>query len=56
MAIVVECKDGVQLEVVARRHNAKRPKFTHQIELPEATGKRLAKALEAAYVASKGRK
>ena len=47
-----EQSDGVQLEVVARRHEASDPDRTHAVELPPAVRAALGKALHKAYEAA----
>jgi len=46
--LVIELKDGVQLEVVARVHGG--PRFTHFVKLSLKCEKALDKAIRGAYV------
>jgi len=41
MKIVCECKDGIQVEVIVRKHNEPNPKFTHEVDLPVADAKKI---------------
>ena len=49
MAVVVECADGVQLELMARKHRPGAPGQTNLIELDANKAQALVKAIAAAY-------
>ena len=53
MNVVINCKDGVQLEVIARQPVKGHPKRSQAVTLDEATAKRLSTAMAKAYANAK---
>ena len=47
--LVVDCKDGVTLEVIAREPSVPSGKFVREIEIDKAAGKRLTAAMKKAF-------
>ncbi len=48
MSIAIECKNGIQIEVIVRKHSEVDERFTHEAKLSDKDEKQLIKAIQKA--------
>ena len=48
MSMVIECKNGLQLEVIVRKHRKGAPQYTNPAELSDKDAKQVEKAIKKA--------